>query len=80
FPIRSTVSIKGSYGLDIQREKRRGEGSLHPQSKEWGIRDPLRSRCNKEQENFDETPKFVFDTFYAYTTSSDSKPCSSHVR
>ncbi|WP_200895574.1 restriction endonuclease subunit S, partial [Methanosarcina mazei] len=29
------------------REKRRGEGSLHPLPKGRGIRDPLRSRCNK---------------------------------
>ncbi len=25
-----------------------GEGSLHPQPKGWGIRDPPRSRCNKQ--------------------------------
>ncbi|WP_235271244.1 type I restriction endonuclease subunit R, partial [Methanosarcina mazei] len=30
------------------REKRRGEGSLHPLPKGRGIRDPLRSRCNKD--------------------------------
>lgn len=32
---------------------------------------------NKEQENFDETPKFVFDTFYADIAFSGSKSCSS---
>jgi len=42
--------IKGNYGLDIQREIRRGEGSLHPQPEGWGIRDPLRSRSNKSKE------------------------------
>jgi len=28
--------------------RKTGEGSLHPQPKGWGIRDPLRSRSNKE--------------------------------
>jgi len=40
---------KRSYGLDIQREIRRGEDSLHPQTEGWSIRDPLRSRCNKKE-------------------------------
>ncbi|WP_235286049.1 hypothetical protein, partial [Methanosarcina mazei] len=30
--------------------KRRGEGSLHPHPKGWGIRDPLRSLSNKVNE------------------------------
>jgi len=27
--------------------RKTGEGLLHPQPKGWGIRDPLRSRSNK---------------------------------
>ena len=31
---------------------KRGEGPLHPYPKGWGIRDPLRSHCNKGNFNY----------------------------
>lgn len=48
-------SVFGSQRVLVNQSKKirkLGEGSLHPQPEGRGIRDPLRSRCNKEPANF----------------------------
>jgi len=36
--------------INLKKTRKLGEGSLHPQPKGWGIRDPPRSLCIKQEE------------------------------